>query len=173
MQALAIVALSILAAVCYGVLHDQITARVCIEYFTIGHPQVLAAATNSPTVNGFVWGVIATWWVGLVLGVPLALAARIGVRPKKTVRELIRPLVILMVLTGILALCSGIVGYTAASMGWIALHGPLADRVPPEKHAPFIADLFAHNLNYLAGAIGGIILIVHTWRSRQSLSNAL
>ena len=87
MQAMAIVALSILAAVCYGVLHNQITARVCIEYFTIGHPQVLSVATNSPTVLGFVWGVIATWWVGLALGIPLALAARIGVRPKKSVRD--------------------------------------------------------------------------------------
>ena len=85
MQALAIVALSILAAVSYGIVHDQITARVCVEYFTIGHPQVLAVPTDSPTVLGFVWGVIATWWVGLGLGIPLALAARLG-SPAQEVR---------------------------------------------------------------------------------------
>lgn len=167
MQALAIVALSILAAVCYGIVHDQITARVCVEYFTIGHPQVLTVPTDSPTVLGFVWGVIATWWVGLGLGVPLALAARVGARPKKSVRQLIRPLFVLMAVAGMLALCAGIVGYVAASRDWVALYGPLGRRVPQEAHARFIADLFAHNMSYAIGALGGIVLIVRTWRSRR------
>ncbi len=76
MHWLAIVVLSILACVTYGVIHDQITARICVEYFTIGHPQIIAS--ESPTMLGFVWGVIATWWVGAILGVLLATAARIG-----------------------------------------------------------------------------------------------
>jgi len=171
MQALAIVALSILAAVSYGILLDQITARVCIEYFTIGHPQVLSVATNSPTVNGFVWGVIATWWVGFGLGVPLALAARIGDRPKKSVSDLIRPLFVLVGITGTLALCAGIIGYAAASMGWIVLQRPMAVRIPQQLHVPFIADLFAHNMSYAAGAIGGIALSIQTWRSRRVARN--
>jgi hypothetical protein len=37
-QAIAIILLSIASAVGYGIVHDQITARICIEYFTIGHP---------------------------------------------------------------------------------------------------------------------------------------
>src|SRR3954451_19765307 len=65
MQALAIVLLSILAAVLYGIVHDQVTARICVEYFTIGHPPVFD--TESPTLLGLGWGVIATWWVGLVV----------------------------------------------------------------------------------------------------------
>ena len=72
MTALRIIGLCVLAAVLYGVAHDQVTARVCVEYFTIGHPRILA--TESPTVLGLAWGVIATWWVGLVLGAPLAFA---------------------------------------------------------------------------------------------------
>lgn len=168
MQAIAIVALSVLAAVCYGILHDQITARVCIEYFTIGHPQVLSVPTNSPTVLGFVWGVIATWWVGFGLGIPLAIAARIGARPKKSARELVRPLFVLMGIAGILALCAGLVGYFAATRDWVALYGPLAVRVPQQLHARFIADLFAHNMSYAVGGIGGIVLIVLIWRSRRA-----
>ena len=167
MQFLAIVVLSVLAAISYGILHDQITARLCIEYFTIGHPQVLSVATNSPTVLGFVWGVIATWWVGFGLGIPLALAARIGARPKKSARDLVRPMFVLMAVTATLALGAGIAGYIAASMGWIALHGPLADQVPQQQHMPFIADAFAHNMSYAAGAVGGIVLILQTWRSRR------
>ena len=81
MQVLAIVALCIGAAVVYGIAHDQITARICVEYFTIGHPPVFA--TDDPTLLGLGWGVIATWWVGLMLGIFLALAARAGRRPPR------------------------------------------------------------------------------------------
>jgi hypothetical protein len=84
MQWLAIVALSILACVAYGIMHDQVTARICVEYFTIGHPPVFG--TESPTLLGIGWGIIATWWVGVILGVPLATAARIGGRPQRSAR---------------------------------------------------------------------------------------
>jgi hypothetical protein len=47
MHAIAIVILCIVSAVSYGILHDQITARICVEYFTIGHPPVFD--TTSPT----------------------------------------------------------------------------------------------------------------------------
>ena len=48
--------------------------------FTIGHPPVFA--TDDPTLLGLGWGVIASWWVGLLLGIPLALVARAGGRSK-------------------------------------------------------------------------------------------
>jgi hypothetical protein len=166
MQFLAIVVLSMLATIFYAIVHDQITARVCIEYFTIGHPKILAVKAISPTVIGFVWGVAATWWAGLGLGIPLAIAARIGSRPKKSVREFVFPMLVVMGVTGALALGAGIAGYVVASMGWITLQGPLAAGVPPQQHVPFIADLFAHNMSYAAGAIGGIVLVVRTWHSR-------
>lgn len=87
MQFLAIIILSIFACITYGVVHDQITARICVEYFTIGHPQIIP--TNDPTILGLVWGIIATWWAGAILGVPLAVIARIGPRPKRTASSLI------------------------------------------------------------------------------------
>ena len=39
-ESLKIVVLCIVAAIVYGILHDQVTARVCVEYFTIGHPPI-------------------------------------------------------------------------------------------------------------------------------------
>lgn len=38
MNAAGIVLLCAVVATTYGVVHDQITARLCIEYFTIDHP---------------------------------------------------------------------------------------------------------------------------------------
>lgn len=79
MEALRIVALAVAAAVAYGVLHDQVTARICVEYFTIGHP--LLVPSYSPTLLALAWGVVATWWVGLVGG--LVLAAWTWRRPRR------------------------------------------------------------------------------------------
>jgi hypothetical protein len=51
---LKIILLCVAAAIEYGVAHDQITARVCLEYFTVFHPPVFA--TQSPTALAFGWG---------------------------------------------------------------------------------------------------------------------
>lgn len=75
-NALRIVRLAGAASVVYGILHDQVTARVCVEYFTIGHPSIFG--TEDPTLLGIGWGILATWWAGPLLGVPPALAARWG-----------------------------------------------------------------------------------------------
>src|SRR3954464_5056776 len=91
MRALAIVGFATLSAVLYGIVHDQITARVCVEYFTVGHPPVFG--TDDPTLLGIGWGILATWWVGLLLGVPLAIVSRVGSRHKRTVGSLLRPIV--------------------------------------------------------------------------------
>ena len=37
METIKIILMEVAAAIVYGILHDQITARVCVEYFTIGH----------------------------------------------------------------------------------------------------------------------------------------
>jgi len=164
MQSLAIVALCILSAVIYGILHDQVTARICVEYFTIGHPAIFG--TDDPTLLGLGWGIIATWWVGLLLGVPLAVVARAGSRPKRSARSLLRPLAWLFVATALCAALAGLVGWLLAENGTVLLVGSLARRVPPEMHVRFVVDLFAHSASYFAGFAGAIVVMVLVWRSR-------
>jgi hypothetical protein len=171
MQWLAIVVLSVLACVTYGVVHDQITARICVEYFTIGHPPVVPS--DDPTVLGCVWGVIATWWVGVLLGVPLATIARFGPRPKRSVGSLVRPMLILLVCNGLFAAVAGLVGYIAAASGWVRLFGRLANAVPADKHVAFLTDLWTHNASYLGGFIGGVGLMLWVWRGRMQATQAI
>lgn len=45
-ESLKIVLLCIVAAIVYGILHDQVTARVCAEYFAIGHPSAPGMSYN-------------------------------------------------------------------------------------------------------------------------------
>jgi hypothetical protein len=173
MQWLAIVLLSVVTCVTYGIVHDQITVRICVEYFTIGHPPVFE--TDDPTLLGLGWGVIATWWVGVLLGVPLACACRIGSWPKRSVRSLVRPMLMLAGCSAVVATIAGFIGYVAASNGWVWLAGSIARRVPAEKHTLFLVDLWAHIASYLAGFLGGMVMIsvVLISRSRRHFARKL
>jgi len=65
------------------------------------------------------------------------------------------------------ALLAGLLGYVAASMGWVWLAGRIAEDVPTARHTAFLVDLWAHSASYLGGFVGGIILMVWVWRSRR------
>jgi hypothetical protein len=165
MQFVAIVGLCILSSIGYGIVHDQITARLCVEYFTVFHPPVFG--TDNPTLLGIGWGVLATWWVGLLLGIPLAVAARAGSRPKRSAADLLRPILWLMVVCGTVACVAGVCGFIAASNGWVWLVPQLATKIPVERHTMFLVDLWLHNASYVSGFLGGLVLIVQVWRGRR------
>jgi len=166
-QFLGIVLMSILAAVTYGIVHDQITVRVCLEYFTIGHPKVIES--QDPTLLGIVWGVIATWWAGLLLGVPLAVAARIGSRPRRSLRSLLRPILFLLGVMAGFAIVSGVIGYMIGSMGTVVLNPEVKNTVPAQKWAAFQACWFAHTMSYNVAFVGGGMTIAWVWVSRKRL----
>jgi hypothetical protein len=170
MQALAIVLMCLAAAAGYGIAHDQVTARVCVEYFTVGHPPVFD--TEDPTLLGLGWGIFATWWVGILLGVALAFAARAGSRPKRTVASLVRPVAYLVAVTAVGAFAAGVAGWLLASSGAVILVGPIARKLPPDRHVPFLADLWAHSASYFVGFVGGVVVLVRVWQSRRRAAAA-
>ena len=163
-QSLGIVLLCVAAAVVYGIVHDQVTARMCVEYFTVGHAPVFG--TDDPTLLGIGWGIIATWWVGLLLGVPLAVVARAGSRPRRSVGSLVRPVAYLLAVMAACAVVAGMAGWLLASSGAVFLVGPIARELPSDRHVPFLADMWAHSASYLVGLVGGIVVMVLVWRSR-------
>lgn len=165
-----IVLLAVLAAVVYGILHDQVTARICVEYFTVGHPRLIDS--DSPTVLAFFWGVAATWWVGLPLGFGLAFFARVGSRPKLEARDLLLPLAGLLLVMYALAFLAGMAGYFAAKAGTVWVLEPMASRLEAGKHALFLACAWAHLASYVSGFFGGIILWFLAWCRRGRPSPA-
>jgi len=172
MQFALIIGLCILSCATYGIGHDQITARICVEYFTIGHPPVFA--TTSPTLLGIGWGIIATWWVGLLLGIPLAIAGRAGRWPKRNAASLVRPVALLLFVCALGALLAGMIGHQLAAAGKVWLLEPLASQIPKERHVAFLTDLWAHGASYLLGFFGGLVLavVVFAGRVRQGAGAA-
>jgi len=168
LEALKIISGSVLAAVTYGILQDQVTARVCVEYFTVGHPAIFG--TDSPTLLAFGWGVISTSWAGLMLGVLLAISARAGSRPKLRLNDLLASIGRLLLCIGVVSAVSGVAGYLAAQVGLIQLTEDYASSLAPERHSLFLADGAAHLAAYASGFIGGLVLCIQTWQRRRRLS---
>jgi hypothetical protein len=166
MESFKIVLTCVVAAVLYGIVHDQFTAHICVEYFSVFHPPVFS--TTSPVLLALGWGVIATWWVGAFLGVLLAFAARAGSRNKIDASELLRPISELLLVMGFLAAIAGLAGYMLARRGVITPPEPIGSLLPPAKHARFMADWWAHNASYLFGFLGGVLVCVLTIRKRLS-----
>jgi len=173
-ESLKICFVSIVAVILYGVIHDQITVRVCLEYFTVFHPPVFV--TQSPTLLALGWGVIATWCVGAFLGVMLAIAARAGSRPKLSAVNLFKPIGKLLVAMAGCALLAGFLGFVLTRQGVVFPPQWVSDNLSPAAYDRFMADWWAHNTSYAVGFIGGIILCVLQYRRRvkdESASPAL
>ncbi len=143
----------LLSAVSYGLIFDQITVRTCLEYFTVGHPPLFS--TDSHTLLAIKWAVTATWWMGLLLGLALAWAARAGKPPRVSVANVVLPVIRLM---GAMFFCScimGLVGYGLGYLDLLEVPSKFAARINPERHPAFIATEFMHDTSYLVALIGG------------------
>jgi len=164
MEALKIAFICVVAAVIYGIVHDQFTARICLEYFTVFHPPIFH--TQSPTLLGIGWGIVATWWVGAFFSVPMILAARTGRRLPLPAFELLRPIAFLLALMAAAAVLSGITGYVLARKGVLDTKW-LSDAFPLQAmRYRFMADWWAHTASYGAAFVGGIAVCVVTYRRR-------
>jgi hypothetical protein len=159
-----IILLSTCAAMVYGILHDQITARVCVEYFSIAHPALFPTA--SPTLLALGWGVTATLGAGLVFGVLLARASQSAGRPPMPIAKLVRPIAVWLAIMALAATLAGFVGFELARRSLVVVPLGWADLIPPAQHHRFAAVWFAHSTSYAVGIIGGTRLILHIWNKR-------
>ena len=164
-----IVAFSILAACVYGIAHDLVTAHVCVEYFLPPvHPIIVPTA--SPLLLALVWGIVATWWVGLFLGIPLAVVCRWGSKPKLTVKDVVRPVLVLLVVLYVVSMLFGGIGYFMRWSGLRLIPSSFEKHIASELHASLQFNLFAHNVAYLFGTVCGLVLMFRLWKKRQILA---
>jgi hypothetical protein len=159
-----IIVLSILAACSYGVVHDQITVRICLEYFTVAHP--LLFHTTSPTLLALCWGVAATAAIGAALGVILALVSQSREAPPYPVSRLARSIFVLLAVMGVSAFAAGVVGYELSWRKVISIPVGLTEIIPAHQHHRFMAVWFAHGASYVVGLAGGALLCFKVWQAR-------
>ncbi|SDL25756.1 hypothetical protein SAMN05421823_10533 [Catalinimonas alkaloidigena] len=158
---------TLISAITYGIIHDMITAHLCVEYFTIGHPRVIES--ESPVLLALLWGVIATWWVALPMGILIAGFSQFGKKPTLEFRDVIKLILKLLLIMFGIALIAGVVGYVLTELDIIYLVLRLAEQLDPSVHSKFLAVGWAHTSSYLSGIIGTIIVCTIISKKRKSL----
>lgn len=166
----------------YGIVHDQITYSISEEYYTkfkfiqfglenlglgknIGTGDAPEIILNNPRFGAGIVGALATWWVGLVIGIFLGLTGLIHRNGKEMFVTSVKAFALII---GV-ALSTGLVGL---------LYGKLflVDN-PPNWFLPenlinrdtFIMVGSMHNFSYLGGLIGMLIGIFFSIRQKKKL----
>lgn len=157
--------LFIAAAIVYGIAHDLITAHICVEYFTVMHPRIIAS--ESPVALALLWGVVATWWAGLFAGLLVSACARFGRWPKLEPRRVFRWIIRLLPVMAAGALVLGVLGYAAASADLIWLNPEHREGVGAANKDRALAVGAAHTASYLLGFVGSLVIAVLALLARQ------
>lgn len=155
--------ISIILAGLYGIIHDQVTYSISPEYFTKfkyqqfgfesswfgGHRQTVA-----------VIGFLATWWMGLFIGIVLGFIGLIfnnHISMRKSISKAIKIVFISAVLFAVIGFFRGKYYLTSKGVNWW-IPDDLNDK------DSFIVVGSIHNYSYLGGIAGLLIAIIYMIR---------
>lgn len=165
--ALIIPASAVLAAI-YGALHDQLSYTVLPEYYTrfkFVQFSFAGVGTMPPRLGAAVVGVLATWWIGLIVGLLVGVAGLAHRGPVEMARATLRAFGVVAVIAlaaGLAGLAAGWFGFgaddQAAYVDWWRPSGLVSPR-------RFFAVGMMHNGSYLDGAVGVRVAVVLQFRS--------
>ncbi len=170
----------------YGIVHDQITYTISNEYYTkfkfiqfglndwgmgenigtIGDPEIIL---YNPRYGASIVGFLATWWVGMTIGVILGLIGLIHRNGKEMFKITIKAFLItigIALLVGTIGLIYGKLVLVNNSPNWIFPNN-LVNRTN------FIMVGSMHNFSYFGGLIGLLISIFYSIRQKKKAHNTM
>ncbi len=166
---LLIVFLSCTIASIYGVLHDQFTYTISPEYYTkFKFPMFRLIYDDSSNIRMLValTGIIATWWVGLIMGIIFGLTALIHNVWKAMLISSVRSIGLAIAITIFAGLAGLGYGYLTCNDIKSGVSYPY-DMVSLDDPAAFYMVGCMHNSGYLGAAIGLIFGIVYIIRHKK------
>lgn len=138
MQYLLIWIAAVVTASIYGVVHNQASVTVSPDFME--NFRGLADLTRHSAIRlvAAELGVTTTWWVGAIVGVPLALVARLGSVSKYSAKDLLPGM-------ALVASCTGVAALWSASQSYAAMGNP------------YNAASAMHSASYLYGILFGLV----------------
>jgi hypothetical protein len=164
-------ALGVIAGVSYGMLQDQVSARLCPEYFTLFHNPI--QGLTNPTLLGLAWGFLATWWAGMLLGYIAGLFATLGSAPKLAPREIVVPLLILMGGIAATVAISGFSVWLNSENLRVSVDPEVGRMLPRQRHVSLLVVACYHLVAYASSFAGSLVLCVWIWRERKKRATTL
>lgn len=156
---------SALAAALFGALHNQVSYGVAPEYFhDLKFRQFRIPAEFHNRIGAGIVGAAASWWMGLLIGLPvLGLALWRVTGTARFVRVGGRAIALVLLTTGLtaglaLALASALVGPNVAAQ--FSLPAGVSDPVA------FVRAGAMHEGSYAGGLLGMIGAMIYVYRSK-------
>jgi hypothetical protein len=157
----------------FGIIHDQLTYTISPEYYTkfkfyqfglmdIGNEAIFP----NPRLEVSAVGFMATWWMGLPIGLVLGLVGLTINNNKKMFLTVIKA----FVLTTIVAFATGLIGlaYGKLHLADTGVNWWLPNNLIDKKN--FIAVGSMHNFSYIGGLTGLIAGIIYILKQRKKLN---
>lgn len=159
-----LVGLAALAAALFGALHNQLSYSVGPSYFeALKFPQFDIPPDTAPRIGAAIVGLQASWWMGVLVGLPAFLYGFLAVPRTQTYLAAGIGAIGLVVVLATLAALGGLVG------GILADTTGLLDPWLTLPEGPVRSDLiragFMHDASYVAGGLG---LLLAFWPMRRA-----
>ncbi len=150
----------------FSILHDLITANICLEYFTKAHVKVISS--ENPFILALFWGVFASWWLAL----PIAFSIAMIIHHKKSVSFIWLRKKIITNLSGLFLLCVfvGIIGFTLSKFEIIRPSENFLLKIGNIHWENFFYCIFSHTCAYVGGILVGGLLIFQILK-KQNINN--
>ncbi len=152
-----------LMAAIYGALHNQISYTISPEYFTkFKFRQFGIAAELSPRVGAAIVGVLASWWMGVVIAAFLVPMGLVPGRGLTSVNRILKSFSIVLVVTfGVGLFGLGLAFLTIRQVGNVSVaYDAVADDLAFNRAGAL------HNASYIGGVVGMIAAVIYLYWSR-------
>lgn len=157
---LTIVVGSTVCACLLGICVDLVTAHVAVEYFSVHHPRTVAA--ENPLILAGVWGIAASWWLGVGAGIVVALVNQRRKQPLAPSRILTwNALACVVLWTTMMAILVAVLAVSSMI--------PIEKRPASfESDRRLVAVAMAHQYEYALGGIAIFVVAIATWRAKPA-----
>jgi hypothetical protein len=156
-----IVILAVAVAGLYGIVHDQISYTVAPEYFTKFKFRQFGFVDSAlpDRVRASMVGFLASWWMGIPIGVLVGAAGFIHPGPRQMLRASLWSLLVTVTFTLLFGLGGLLYGYAQTTNIDVAEYGGwfIPDDVTDTRR--FLCAGYMHNSSYL----GGVLAIFVAW----------
>lgn len=142
----------------YGALHDQITFTISSEYFTIYKFEQFGFqdwGNNNSRLTTALIGFLATWWVGLNIGIVQGLVGLIHKTPRLMFKYTFNSILITLGIAVLFGIFGGIIEILTGETD------PSCFPYEIQDCKSFFIVGSIHNYGYLGGVIGAVLGLVY------------
>ena len=158
----------------YGFLHDQLSYTISPEYYThFKFYQFNISEALQNRIGAGIVGIMATWWMGIVIGIIVIPVGLIIPNWKNYLLVMIQTFICICItalLIGIIAMIYGLIKFNINNIP-MYLYNNIPKGVEDKINFCVVGNM--HNFSYIGGIVGIIIGIIYIIIKKNKIKNGI